>query len=89
MIANFVIILAIALIYTPARQRLRGFTRESFSGLFEIARKGLPSFLMLFLDLLSLEIVTILSNYISTEHLAANTALINLFYISVLFSYGV
>lgn len=89
MFANFVFILALTLISKNARSRVRMFDRDSFRGFLQIAKLGLPSFLMLFLDMSSLEIITILSNYISTEHLAANTSLINLFYISIVFSLGV
>ena len=44
---------------------------------------------MMFLDLSALEVMTFLSNYVSVDHLAANTVLINLFYVSIVFSYGV
>ena len=89
MFSNFLIIFTITMCYRPSRDSLRRFSRESFNNFWQIARLGLPSFLMMFLDLSALEVITFLSNYVSVDHLAANTVLINLFYVSIVFSYGV
>ena len=44
---------------------------------------------MYLLDLIALEIIVVVSNFISTEHLAANSALMNFFYAVIVFSFGV
>ena len=89
MFACLIFILIIALSFKVARQKLQPLSWESWRGTWAIARRGLPASVMYLLDLVSLEIVVIVSNFISTEHLAANGALMNFFYVVIVFAFGV
>ena len=88
MLTCFLCIVAIALCYKASRSKLKRFSRASFRETCPIARKGFPGFLMYFLDLISLEAVVFVSSFLSTEHLAANSALVNFFYAVIVFGFG-
>ena len=89
MLACLVSIVIIALCFKVSREKLKPLSRASCRRTCSIARRGFPAFLMYFLDLISLEVMIIVSSFISTEHLAANTALVQLFYAVVVFGFGV
>ena len=88
MFTNFVCIFFTTLLCKQARVKVRRPSRESCKGWLEIIRLGIPSYLMMFLDMSALEVFVILSNYVSRNHLSANGTLLNVFYLSIIFSYS-
>ena len=88
MVGNFLCIIFTVLVCKRARNMVRRPSRESCKGWLEIIKLGIPSYLMMFLDMSALEVFVILSNYVSEYHLSANGTLLNIFYLSIIFSYS-
>ena len=88
MAGNFLCMMLTVMVCKRARQFIRRPSRESCKGWLEIIKLGIPSYLMMFLDMSALEVFVILSNYVSDDHLSANGTLLNIFYLSIIFSYS-
>ena len=88
MASTFFFMFMTVLMCPRAREKVRRPSRESCKGWGEIIRIGIPSYLLMFLDLSALEVFVVLSNYVSKYHLSATGTMLNVFYLSIIFSYS-
>ena len=88
MASTFLFMFLTVLVCKRARDKVRRPSRESCKGWGEMIRIGLPSYMLIFLDLSALEIFVVLSNYVSEYHLSASGTMLNVFYLSIIFSYS-
>ena len=88
MASTFLFMFLTVLLCKRARDKVRRPSRESCKGWGEMIRIGLPSYMLMFLDLSALEIFVVLSNYVSKYHLSASGTMLNVFYLSIIFSYS-
>ena len=88
MLTNFTCIFLTVTCCKRVREKFRRPSGESCREWLPIIKIGVPSYIMMLMDLSSLEIFVILSNYVSVNHLSANGVLLNIFYLSIIFSYA-
>lgn len=85
---NVAVIALICLAIRKLRGIMHCISRESFKEWGPIVKMGLQGYIMMFLEYSSYELLTFMSAYISTLHLASNTALINLYALLTMIAYG-
>lgn len=86
---NFIIIYSAVHFLGYGKESIQPFTKEAFTGWWELFKTGIPTYFLQLFAFISIEIIILLAGMLDVEILVANASLLNLLYFCYLYIYAV